>query len=108
MMILHKKGPTSSSHVVAQHPEDHNDQIQKTNPVENLTDLQNEVNALRDQVEGNRTIVDDQNEHEEQLEDLQAQLQTTQDQVHLPAETIQSFQSLQNEFPKFNETFMKL
>ena len=34
--------------------------------------------------------------------------QTTGDQVHLQAERIQSFQSLQNEFAKFNETFMKL
>ena len=76
------------------HPDHQVDQNQKMNPANDLADLQNKFNALRDQVEVKFPATDDQNEQEEQLEELQVQLRATQEQVHLQAETIQSFHSL--------------
>ena len=96
------------SPAAARLPDYHKDQDQKTSPMENSRDLQYKVNAPRDREEGKYTTAEDQKKQEEHLEELQAQLQTTRDQVHLQAQMIQSFQSLPNEFAKFNETFMKL
>ena len=76
--------------------------------MENSPDSQIKFGELQGQGGSINTMAEDQHEHEERLEEMQAQLQTTRDQVRLQGQTINAFHSLQNEFATFNDLFMKL
>ena len=81
MLFLHHKSSTLPSTTITRYPDNHRDQLQETSQTENSTDSQTKVSALQGQRRNINTMMEDQREQEERLEELQAQLQMTQDQV---------------------------